>query len=98
MKKYNKMLKRLRKVIKKDFKIKDMDIRLDDSIVSVAERIVMRAENCNLEEAYSMYVGGTNGSKFHLPGWAAIAFVIEFCDLHKVNQNSTIKEMFDNAD
>lgn len=97
MKKYNKMLKKLNKVIKKEFGIKNMDVRLDDSIVSVAERIAMRIENCNLEQVYDMRIGSVHGMDLHLPGWVAIAFVIEFCDLHKVNQNSTIKEMFDEA-
>lgn len=97
MRKYNKMLKKLKKIIRKDTGVKDIDISLDDTISNVAERVVMKAENCSLEEAYEMYIGGISGSSLHLPGWAAISFVIEFCDLDKVTQNSTIKEMFDAA-
>lgn len=87
------MLKKLKRFIKKEYGIKDMDIRLHDPIITVAERIIMRSEKCNLEQAYSMWI---EDPKLHLPGWVSVAIATELCDnISSINQNSTIKELFD---
>lgn len=92
--KYRKLLKKLKKFIKKEWKIKNIDIRLDDTIINVAERIVMKSENCNLQEAYSKWI---ISNKLHLPGWVAMYIVDEFTEIDNVNQNNTIRELFDAA-
>lgn len=93
MKKYNKMLKKLKKFIKKEYGIKDMDVGLNDPIIAIAERIVMRSEKCDLGQAYSMWI---EDPKLHLPGWISVAIATEICDdISSINQNSTIKELFD---
>lgn len=87
------MLKKLKRFVKKEYGIRNMDIRLDDSIITVAERIIMKTENCNLEQAYGMWLAEP---KLHLPGWVTLNIASEFCsDMSKINQNSTIKDMFD---
>jgi len=90
--KYNKLLKKLKKVIKKEWGIDYIDIKLDDKTINVAERVIMKSENCNLEEAYKKWIIKPD---FHLPGWASFIIVSEFTDSSDINQNSTIKEIFD---
>lgn len=92
---HNKLLKKLKRFIKKEYGVKNIDVRLDDTLITVAERVIMKAENCNLEQAYSMWI---EDPKLHLPGWVAVAIASEFCNnMNNINQNSNIRELFDNA-
>lgn len=89
---YKKMLKKLQKFIRKQWNIDYIDIRLDDKIVNVAERVIMKSERCNLEEAYKKWI---IKPEFHLPGWTSFIIVSEFTTSSDINQNSTIKDLFD---
>lgn len=95
MKKYKKMLKKIKKFIKKEYGIDNIDIRVDDFLITVAERIVMKAENCNIEQAYKMWLADP---KLHLPGWVTVAIASEFCtDINEISQNNTIGDLIDKA-
>lgn len=89
---YKKLLKKLKRYIKKEWNIKFIDIKPDDTLLNIAERIVLKSENCNLEEAYEKWI---ISPKLHLPGWVSFCIAEEFVEIDQANQNTTIKELFD---
>lgn len=89
---YEKLLKKLKKYIKKEWKIKKLEISLDDRIIDIAEKIAMIDEGCTKEEVYKKWILKPN---LYLPGWISFFISSQFTDSTEINQNSTIREMFD---
>lgn len=64
----------------------------DISLLSLAEKIACDSEKCNIEEAYSMFIGNET---LHLPGLIAFYLTEEMgLDSSKINSSMSLRSIF----